>query len=113
MLTPDQEDDDDQFAGLGFPADLELGPAPGKWRVRSQCRESDPKDFYPGDHYERGTPEYRKAKQRAKATCNICPVRELCREFAVENDIRSGIWGGLTEPERRRLRAVRRAARGS
>lgn len=44
----------------------------------------------------------------AKATCARCPVQPDCLAYALEHNIAFGIWGGLTERERRRLR--RRAA---
>jgi len=40
----------------------------------------------------------------AKRVCESCPVREECLKYAMDNDERFGIWGGLSERERRRLR---------
>ena len=42
--------------------------------------------------------------REAKRICSTCEVRRECLEFALENDERFGIWGGLSEPERRRLK---------
>lgn len=43
----------------------------------------------------------------AKRACAHCPVSEECREYAIDNNIRDGIWGGMTERERRALRRRR------
>ncbi|MDU5308733.1 MAG: WhiB family transcriptional regulator, partial [Varibaculum cambriense] len=42
--------------------------------------------------------------REAKAVCELCEVRDECLSYALENDERFGIWGGLSERERRRLR---------
>ena len=47
--------------------------------------------------------------ERAKAVCNSCDVRETCLQWAMEHNQDSGVWGGLSEDERRSLK--RRAAR--
>ena len=67
------------------------------WMHRAACAGKDPELFFP----EKGI-----SAQRAKAICDTCPVRVPCLQFAVENHV-FGVWGGLSERERRR---VRRAA---
>ena len=62
---------------------------------RSACRDRDPSMFFPAD--ERSTRE-------AKSVCGGCPVRDLCLAYAVDNRITDGVWGGLSELERRALR---------
>jgi WhiB family redox-sensing transcriptional regulator len=47
---------------------------------------------------------------RAKRVCARCPVRELCRSYALENEEEFGVWGGLSEIERKHLIAERRGA---
>ena len=42
----------------------------------------------------------------AKRVCMACEVREACLEYALERDERSGVWGGMSERERRRLKQV-------
>lgn len=64
------------------------------WVVFSACRDKEPGIFFPED---------RKAADEALAICATCPVRVDCLEYAVEADIRYGVWGGLTERQRRRL----------
>jgi WhiB family redox-sensing transcriptional regulator len=74
------------------------------WRYLGQCRGSDPDVFYPPseDDFE---------AQAAKAICQSCPVRQPCLEFALSTREKHGVWGGLTERERRRvLRQRRRSA---
>ena len=44
----------------------------------------------------------------AKRICADCPVRDLCCEYAIQNHEIYGIWGGLSERERRRIRKQRR-----
>jgi WhiB family redox-sensing transcriptional regulator len=82
-----------------FPAsDLPSGDE--SWRLDALCAETDPEAFFP----EKGG-----STREAKRVCASCPVRMECLEFALANDERFGIWGGLSERERRRLRLQRRA----
>jgi WhiB family transcriptional regulator, redox-sensing transcriptional regulator len=78
-------------------------PAPGAadeaWRLDALCAETDPEAFFP----EKGG-----STREAKRVCTGCAVRAECLEFALANDERFGIWGGLSERERRRLRLQRR-----
>lgn len=64
------------------------------WVVFSACKDKDPNLFFPED---------RKGANEAIAICGTCPVRTECLEYAIETDIRYGVWGGLTSKERRRL----------
>ena len=74
------------------------------WRVKGSCRGSDPLIFYPpSDEDDLAEP--------AKLICAACPVRKPCLEFALSTREKHGVWGGLTERERRRvLRQRRRSA---
>jgi WhiB family redox-sensing transcriptional regulator len=75
----------------GLPrADEEQG-----WQENALCAETDPEAFFP----EKGG-----STREAKRICTGCEVRAECLEFALSNDERFGIWGGLSERERRRLR---------
>jgi WhiB family redox-sensing transcriptional regulator len=69
------------------------------WRMDALCAETDPEAFFP----EKGG-----STREAKRVCTGCTVRAECLEFALANDERFGIWGGLSERERRRLRLQRR-----
>ena len=65
------------------------------WRLDALCAETDPEAFFP----EKGG-----STREAKRVCSGCEVRAECLEYALANDERFGIWGGLSERERRRLR---------
>ncbi|MFW0119800.1 WhiB family transcriptional regulator [Rothia sp. P5764] len=65
------------------------------WQADALCAQTDPEAFFP----EKGG-----STRDAKRVCSECPVREACLEYAMDNDERFGIWGGLSERERRRLR---------
>ena len=65
------------------------------WQAEALCAQTDPEAFFP----EKGG-----STRDAKRVCVVCPVREECLQYAMDNDERFGIWGGLSERERRRLR---------
>ena len=65
------------------------------WQDEALCAQTDPEAFFP----EKGG-----STREAKRVCQTCPVRAQCLEYALEHDERFGIWGGLSERERRRLR---------
>ena len=65
------------------------------WQADALCAETDPEAFFP----EKGG-----STREAKKVCVSCEVRAECLGFALGNDERFGIWGGLSERERRRLR---------
>ncbi|MFJ6417866.1 WhiB family transcriptional regulator [Paeniglutamicibacter sp. NPDC091659] len=79
------------WIGLGAESeDGELG-----WQSQALCAQTDPEAFFP----EKGG-----STRDAKRVCGSCSVRSECLEYALTNDERFGIWGGLSERERRRLR---------
>ncbi|TQM63385.1 WhiB family transcriptional regulator [Klugiella xanthotipulae] len=65
------------------------------WQADALCAQTDPEAFFP----EKGG-----STRDAKKICTSCEVRSQCLEYALENDERFGIWGGLSERERRKLR---------
>jgi WhiB family redox-sensing transcriptional regulator len=67
----------------------------GEWAERALCAQTDPEAFFP----EKGG-----STREAKKVCLGCDVRSECLEYALANDERFGIWGGLSERERRRLK---------
>jgi WhiB family redox-sensing transcriptional regulator len=75
--------------GIGLEADAQ------SWQERALCAETDPEAFFP----EKGG-----STREAKKICTGCEVKAECLEYALANDERFGIWGGLSERERRRLR---------
>lgn len=72
------------------------------WQDFANCLGVDPDLFFP----ERGA-----STREAKEVCKGCVVREDCLEYALANGEKFGIWGGLSERERRRIRRQRAQAR--
>ncbi len=68
---------------------------PLAWQSDSLCAQTDPEAFFP----EKGG-----STRDAKRICGSCEVRNRCLEYALAHDERFGIWGGLSERERRKLR---------
>ncbi len=66
-----------------------------QWQERALCAQTDPEAFFP----EKGG-----STREAKRICLGCDVKDECLEYALANDERFGIWGGLSERERRRLK---------
>jgi WhiB family transcriptional regulator, redox-sensing transcriptional regulator len=85
-----EHDSPDVLTLLGVDA-----PEPEQWQERALCAQTDPEAFFP----EKGG-----STREAKRICLGCEVRAECLEYALANDERFGIWGGLSERERRRLR---------
>ncbi|WP_182346211.1 WhiB family transcriptional regulator [Tomitella gaofuii] len=73
----------------------DLGPLDEQWQDQALCAQTDPEAFFP----EKGG-----STREAKRICQSCEVRAECLEYALEHDERFGIWGGLSERERRRLK---------
>lgn len=65
------------------------------WQGQALCAQTDPEAFFP----EKGG-----STREAKKVCLSCEVRVECLEYALAQDERFGIWGGLSERERRRLK---------
>lgn len=66
-----------------------------EWQERALCAQTDPEAFFP----EKGG-----STREAKRICLGCEVRDACLDYALAHDERFGIWGGLSERERRRLK---------
>jgi WhiB family transcriptional regulator, redox-sensing transcriptional regulator len=73
---------------------------PVNWWLHAACRHADPDLFFP----EGTAGPALLAVDRAKRLCGTCPVQARCLDWALDNHAASGIWGGLTEGERRDLR---------
>lgn len=78
-----------------FSSLLPEGEGEGAWQERALCAQTDPEAFFP----EKGG-----STREAKKVCVSCEVRAECLEYALANDERFGIWGGLSERERRKLK---------
>lgn len=82
-------------------ADIAPIDDPRSWREDAACRTEDTAVFFPDSEDAAGP---------ALAICATCPVREECLEFALATRQDDGVWGGLTETQRRRLRRRRQEA---
>lgn len=85
---------DDLRKALGLDDDL-------AWQDNANCRGANADLFFP----ERGA-----STRAAKAICRECQVRVECLEFAISTGEKFGIWGGMSERERRRVRRDRQVA---
>ncbi len=70
---------------------------PVPWATEAKCLNADPDVFFP----EKGG-----STREAKRICAECTVRDECLEYALEHDERFGIWGGMSERERRKLKRL-------
>lgn len=83
----------------GAAGTLLAADTPEDWRLSAECQYTDPDLFFPGKGGTTG---------EARRVCRGCGVRAECLEYALGNDERFGIWGGLSGRERRK--ALRLAA---
>jgi WhiB family transcriptional regulator, redox-sensing transcriptional regulator len=81
-VVPDQTDHDGELTDE-------------QWQERALCAQTDPEAFFP----EKGG-----STREAKRICLGCEVKDQCLDYALAHDERFGIWGGLSERERRRLK---------
>ncbi len=72
------------------------------WQPVALCRGNHSHLFFPPSTQERKD-ERERRELRAKSICQICPVKEPCLEYAMAIREPYGIWGGLTEAERRQV----------
>lgn len=70
------------------------------WRHEAACRDEDPELFFPIGNVGPALLQI----EEAKRICATCHVREHCLQWALETCQESGVWGGLSEDERRLLR---------
>ncbi len=73
--------------------------SPTAWMAQGNCRNYPPATFFPSDGV---------GVDRARAICKGCPVTDKCLEYALEERIEHGVWGGCSERERRRILKRRR-----
>src|SRR4051812_997609 len=73
------------------------------WILAAACRDEDPELFFPIGTTGPSLPQI----EAAKRVCRRCPVRAECLESALESGQDAGVWGGLTELERRELKRGR------
>ncbi|TFV58667.1 WhiB family transcriptional regulator [Mycobacterium sp. PS03-16] len=84
-----------QLSLVTDPIDVDPGADDDQWQERALCAQTDPEAFFP----EKGG-----STREAKRICQGCEVKDACLEYALAHDERFGIWGGLSERERRRLK---------
>lgn len=77
-----------------IPDDDPEPPGELDWQDGALCAQTDPEAFFP----DKGG-----ATREAKRVCMACEVRVQCLDYALENNERYGIWGGMSERERRRV----------
>lgn len=70
----------------------------GNWMDDGICRNHAPDTFFPSDGV---------GVEVAKRICATCPVIDTCLEYALENHIDHGVWGGTSERQRRRILKAR------
>lgn len=75
-------------------------PVNTNWRDRSACREEDPELFFPIGNTGPALLQI----DEAKAVCRRCPVLERCASWALEMGEAYGVWGGMSEADRRRIK---------
>ncbi len=70
------------------------------WRETARCKEMDPDLFFPVGTTGPALLQI----EAAKSVCRQCDVRDECLQYAIDSNQEYGIWGGLTEEERRYMR---------
>ncbi|MCX5000927.1 WhiB family transcriptional regulator [Streptomyces longwoodensis] len=69
-------------------------PAAPDW-TGALCAQTDPDLFFPAGHNQASD------TRQAKRMCQRCPIQRACAEWAIREGIRDGVWGGLSEDDRR------------
>ena len=77
------------------------------WRSRAACLDKDPELFFPVGNTGPALLQI----EEAKAICLTCPVQEVCLQWAIDTGQDSGVWGGMSEDERRALKRRKARAR--
>ena len=95
VTQSDPLDDASYSSDLAEDFDILFDSGEQEWQEQALCAEADPEVFFP----EKGG-----STREAKRICKACAVRDECLEYALEHDERFGIWGGLSERERRRVK---------
>ena len=75
------------------------------WQLNALCRGNHAYLFFPPSAFERKE-ERERREMKAKAICGVCPVMEPCSSHAIQIREPFGIWGGLTETERKTMPLV-------
>jgi WhiB family redox-sensing transcriptional regulator len=81
------------------PGGSEVNETPTSWMAYARCRDLPPEVFFPSDGVGVAV---------AQQYCAVCPVAGDCLDYALENHIEHGVWGGASERSRRRMTRSRR-----
>lgn len=73
-----------------------------EWQLEALCRGNHAHLFFPPSTFEKKDDRQRR-EIRAKAICNVCPVEKICSSYALEIKEPFGIWGGMTEHDRKEV----------
>ncbi len=73
-----------------------------EWMAQGNCADKPPSLFFPSDGV---------GVEVAKRVCSDCPMQAQCLDYALDNRIDHGVWGGTSERERRRILKARGARR--
>ena len=82
--------------------ETEDNETPTSWMAYARCRDAPPEIFLPSDG---------SGVVVAQRYCAVCPVAGQCLDYALENHIGHGVWGGASERKRRRIAQSRRVLR--
>lgn len=82
-------------------------PSDHDWRIKAACKDTDPALFFPIGTTGVAIDQIEAAKQ----VCTGCSCMVMCLQFALDTNQDAGVWGGLSEEERRVIRRQRAAAR--
>lgn len=99
LLEAPAPDESADWAALAGVYAVEEDEGELAWQTEALCAQTDPEAFFP----EKGG-----STRDAKRVCESCPVQAECLDYAMSKDEKFGIWGGLSERERRRLRRLSR-----
>jgi len=69
------------------------------WMLQGSCRGANTREFFPSNGV---------GVEAAQKVCRACSVKDECLEYALQNHIEQGVWGGASERERRRILRQRR-----
>jgi WhiB family redox-sensing transcriptional regulator len=94
MPSPGESVSYDRIGEIDIQSLPEDPSPPDMWQDRAACFGIEPDVFFPTSEEEAGP---------ALAYCTACGIRETCLAWALKNGARYGVWGGLTEQQRRRL----------
>ena len=75
------------------------------WQLHGLCRGNHAHLFFPPSTFERKD-ERQRREIRAKSICQVCPVQSDCVDYALDIREPYGIWGGMTESDRRQTQLV-------